>query len=96
MNSKITKNIIDVLVRLDNEAKNFEPLDVEYIRRGCAIKCILEKVSEDFGEDYMIKIFTKTCKRLGHTLSPLHSQTIQKLMSKGFTVGKIHHAVSLK
>jgi len=44
----------------------------------------------------MIKIFTKTCKKMGHTLSPLHSQTIQKLMSKGFTVGKIHHAVSLK
>ena len=43
MNSKITKNIIDVLVRLDKEAKNFEPLDEEYIRRGRAIKCILEK-----------------------------------------------------
>lgn len=106
MNNKITNNIVDVLVRLDNEAKTFKPsdneaktfkpLNKEYIVRLCAIQNILEKVSEDFGENYMIYVFALTCKKLGHTLGPLHSKTVKKLISKGFKIENVGHIISLK
>lgn len=81
---QIINNIISTLVRLDNESKEPNITATEFARRGEAIKRILNKIESDFGSDFFVYIFKETCKKLGHTLCPLHNTIIKKLTKFGF------------
>jgi hypothetical protein len=93
---KIIDNIITVLIRLDTEAHQPNIEISEYMKRGLAIKNMLEKVETDFGSKIMIDIFLMTNKRLGRTLNPLDPSILKKLLSHGFKINKIEKCASYK
>lgn len=93
-NKTITDNIITVLVKLDNESKEKDISATEFGKRGNAITNLLLQVENDFGIEYMLKIFIIACKKLGHTLGPLDTSVVKKLIENGFIVNKIDKVVS--
>lgn len=86
---QITDNIINALVRLDNDAKQPNTSAEMFGKCGRAILTLLNKVESDFGTGYMINVFINTNKQLGHTLGPLDSSIIKKLLSYGFKIDNI-------
>ena len=82
----VISNIVNVLVRLDNEANvpNIDP--EEFARRGYAITKILNQVKNDFGEQFMLTIFLQTNKKLGHVLGPLNSTILKTFINLGFNI----------
>ena len=90
------KIIVDVLMRLDNEAKEYEAMHEEYIRRAQAIKNILDKVKEDFGSEAVGQLVTLTSEKLGHTLGPLHFTIVKELINIGFKVNNTSTIISFK
>jgi hypothetical protein len=96
--TQITKNIIEVLIRLHNEAKEQKMIDnkYEYVRRSYAIAKILNMVENDFDLHYMLHIFKLTCDKLGDTLGPLSLSIIQKLIKNGFEIEKVKSVLQYK
>ena len=82
-------NIIDVLIRLDNESKEQNITKEEYFKRGQAIKFLMNKIEEDFGELFLKEIFIQTNEKLGRTLSLLDISIVQKLLLLGFEIKEI-------
>ncbi len=93
METIIENNIITVLVRLDNEAheKGISPL--EYARRGFGITNISNRVINDFGINYYLRILDKTNRKLGHTLGPLDSTIVKQLVKEGCVVSNMRRCV---
>ena len=60
------------------------------MRRGMAIKNLLNKVEDDFGFECMIHVFMRTSKQLGHDLGPLDARILEKLISIGFQIKNVH------
>ena len=92
----IERSVIDVLIRLANEASQIDELDVEHGRRANAIKYILDKVCNDFGEKYMLYVFKKASDELGNTIGPLDYTILNKLVSLGCKVTNVKSIVSCK
>ena len=74
MDAIATRNIIEVLVRLDGEVK--EP------RCGIAINRLLRKVESDFDTQAMLIIFTAASEQAGHTIGPLELGIIKGVSKK--------------
>lgn len=91
---KVIENAVGVLVRLDTESRQENITPEEFGKRGMAMKTVLDKLEEDFGLDFMLRIFILAGKRLGRTPGPLDHQTIQKLLDNGFTLKNTEKAVS--
>jgi len=85
-----------VLARLHDEAKEPDILPADYVRRGRAIQRILDNVEDKFGLDTMVQVVVKTSKQIGKTLAPLDISIVQKLVSKGCIINKIHKVASYK
>ena len=92
----IERNIIDVLKRLTNEASQIDKLDKEYARRSFAIKYLLDKVCNDFGEKYMLYVFKKAGDELGTTIGPLDYTIVKKLDRLGVKVTNVKNILSYK
>lgn len=88
--SVIVQNMINVLKKIDKESKQKKDDVQEFNKCGLAIKKILDKIEIDFGTQFMIKIFYITCQELGHTLGPLDSSILQKLIKNGFVIKNIN------
>lgn len=85
------ENIVAVLIRLHNEAKECKKTNLnDYQIRANGIKRVLEQVETKLNEDIMFRIFIETNKRLGETLNPLDAGFVVKLMDKGFVINKIY------
>ena len=82
----IKNNIVQVLIRLDNEARIPNIEAAEFSRRGQAITKILEKIETDFGEEFMWQMFAITNKKLGHSLGPLDLSFVKRLMKLGYVI----------
>ena len=88
--------IVNVLMRLDKEAKEYEPLHEEYIRRAQAIKYVLDKAKQEFGSKAVGQLVALTSDKLGHTLGPLHYTIVKELIDIGFKVNNTYKIVSFK
>jgi len=63
------------------------------MRCATAIKFLLNKVKEDFGKDFLIKIFIITNKKLGYTLRPLDDTILRILVEYGFEIKNVKSVV---
>ncbi len=95
---KNAENFISVLTLLDNKAKQFKLKNNadEYGKRGLAITKLLNQIENDFGIEYMIDIFIRTSKQLGHNLGPLDSSIVTKLIDNGFEIKNVSNIVKYK
>lgn len=91
---EIEQNIVNVLVRLDVEAKTHDITEEEFGKRGAAISRVLHEVENDFGEQVMVKIFIDASKQAGHTIGPLDSLFLEKLFKLGFKIRGVGKIVS--
>ena len=82
-----------MLIRLDNESKEQNITKEEYFKRGQAIKFLMNKIEEDFGELFLKEIFIQTNEKLGGTLSLLDISIVQKLLLLGFEIKKIRKSL---
>ena len=91
---QIRENIITVLIRLDTEAQLLKCELPEYVKRGNAITNILNKVSSDFGEAFMVAIYVDACDRAGHTINPIDNVNLRKMLKHGITITQVHNIVN--
>ncbi len=91
---QIRENIITVLIRLDIEAQLLKCELPEYVKRGNAITNILNKVSSDFGDEFMIAVYADACDRAGHTINPIDPTNLHKMINRGFKVTQVHNIVN--
>ena len=85
----IQDNIITVLVRLDSEAKKPGTSVEEFGKHAFAITKLLNKVTDDFGDGVMLKLFGAASKQAGHTIGPLEQSIVKKLVGSGLEITKI-------
>ena len=90
----ITKNIVSVIVRLDNESKQPNITAEEFYKRGDAMDKLLNKVEKDFGLNFMCKVFIQATDILKHSPGPMGPDIIKKLISKGFIIDTVIKSVS--
>ena len=83
--------IIDVLVRIDNEMREYPKCSTECNTRVFAIYAILSKLDDDT----LRYVVYKVKERIGHGLT-LDHKILQKLLRQGCTVGKAHSTYSYK
>ena len=83
MEQTITEYVVESLMKLDKEAREYQLDSQECYRRAIVIKVILDKVANDFGDSYMIGVIELSSRLLGHTLGPLHSSIVKKLDDAG-------------
>lgn len=91
---EMEENIVSVLVRLDSEAKVPGISKEEFGKRGQALTKLLKKVGDDFGQQVMGRLFIDASKQAGHTIGPLDTSIIQKLVELGFKINDIGRGVS--
>lgn len=93
---QITDNIVETLLKLHNESIIPNISAEEFGKRGNAISFLLNKIENDFGIKYMLYIFNITSKKLGHTLSPVDTTIIKKLLENGYEIKNVKKGVTYK
>merc|ERR1711962_163902 len=91
--AEMQQNVVTVLVRLDNEAKEPNIGPEEFAKRGFGIQNLLRKVESDFGTGMMMKMFIKANEAAGHTIGPLDASFVKELMKMGCTITGVHKVV---
>ena len=84
---KILSDQITILKNLDSHGKDIELED--FIMRGKLIKQNLSLIENMFGFDIVLWIIKRTSIELGHTLSPLDSELVQKMIKAGCSVKEV-------
>ena len=90
MNSRQAEVVVNVLVRLHNDAKLYGIVSDDYLRCAYAIKKILYKVKADFDSETMVNIVKITIDKLGETLKPLDYTILKEMIQAGFVVTKVN------
>ena len=86
METLIFNNIVNVLIRLDNEAHEKNVSQYEYARRGFAIANLSNRVIKDFGMKYYLTVLKTIDKKLSRSLSPLDISLVKKLKQSGYQI----------
>ena len=79
-------NIIELLIKIDRKANEKNISDEVYINCGKLILKISNDIIDEYGIYTYLKLLNDVNKKLGHTLSPLDSTLIQKLIVVGCNV----------
>ena len=80
---------LPILKRLDEEGRVPNIAPKEPVRIGLSIKKILNMVERDFGRTSMMHVVGCVIEMLGHSLSPLDTSIIKKLVAEGVEIGEI-------
>ena len=84
---------LPTLKRLDEEGRVPNLAPKEMVRIGLSIKKILNMVERDFGRTSMKHVVGCVSNMLGHSLSPLDTSIIEKLVAEGVEIEGIRKVV---
>ena len=80
--TRIRNNIIEVLLRLDKEVREYHYTTEDFARRINAIDTILTKATDDFGSDFVAETVFEVVQRIDQPLD-LNNDVIRSLHSRG-------------
>ena len=79
---RITNNIIEVLLRLDKEVREYNYKTENFARRINAIDNMLAKADADFGHDFVAMIVSKVVSHIEQPLD-LNDDVLRSLLRRG-------------
>ena len=85
----INGSIIEVLIKLEKEMHEHPRTSKEFAICMHGINAILIKVDKDFGADGLMALVFTIKERIGRVL-PLDTKLVDKLVSRGCTIKKVH------
>ena len=85
---RLINNIIEVVIKLDNEIQNYDRISKDFAIRLYGIDKVLTKVDESFGEGILVQIICTIQERIGHAL-PLDYKMASRLIEHRCPIPKI-------
>ena len=86
--------IVSVLVHIDRESNVPGVSEEEFAKCGLRLTRVLNKVEQESGTQFMMSMFIAASKRAGHTIGPLDSRFIQKLVKNGCIIKNVRRVLT--